>query len=89
MKPIFAPATCSTTGSGTCCARGLELPRQPVHVLDVVVGPLAVLPLGVVAGAAREVRRHAVARHRAVGDAVAVDVLVAAPLAELLQHFRR
>ena len=33
------------------------------------------------ARAAREIRRHARARHRAVRDAVAVDVLVAAPLA--------
>ena len=89
MMPIFAlrrrsrrPAPARACAPSRTCA-------QPVHVLDVVVGPLAVLALRVVAGAAREVRRHAVARNRAVRDAVAVDVLVAAPLAELLQLLGR
>ena len=62
MMPTSAPARSSTTGAGTCVARRLELARQPVEVVDVVVRPLAVRRLLVVAGAAREVRRHAGAR---------------------------
>ena len=71
---------------GHVLARGLELARQPLHVVHVVVRPLAVLRLLVVARAAREVRRHRLARDAAIRDAVAVDVLVASPLADLLQH---
>ena len=70
-------------------ARRLELAQQPVDVVGVVVRPLAVLRLGVVAGAAREERRPELPGQRAVRDAVAVDVLVAAPLADRLQRLRR
>ena len=66
--------------------RGLELARQPVEIIGVVVGALAVLRLLVVAGSAGEVRRHAVARHRAVRDAVTVDIPVAGELAQPLQR---
>ena len=48
--------------SGTCCRAVSNLRAQAVDVVDVVVRPLAVLPLLVVPRAAREVRRHAAAR---------------------------
>ena len=73
-------------GLGDESARRLELARQPVHIVHVVVRPLAVLALRVVPRSARERRRHAVARDGAVRDAVAVDILVAAPLSQFLYH---
>src|SRR5207237_7323317 len=74
---------------GQVVSCGLELPREPIHVVLVVVGPLAVLSALVVAGAAREVRRHVVARARALRNPVAVDVLIAAPLAPAPRQRRR
>ena len=68
--------------------RGLELAQQAIHVVDVVVRPLAVLAVLVVARSAREIRRHVVAGNRAIRDAVAVHILVAAPAADPLQRLR-
>ena len=72
---------------GHVLPRRLELAREPLHVANVVVRTLAVLRLLVVAGAAREVRGHLLAGDRAVGNAIAVDVLVAAPLADARERF--
>ena len=60
-------------------ARRLELARQAIEVLRVVLGAFAVLCLLVVARSAREVRGHAVAGHRAIRDAVAVRRLDSGP----------
>ena len=68
------------------CPRGLELPREPIQILRVVLGTLAVLRLFVVARPAREIRRHAVAGDRAVRDAVAVHVAVAREFADALER---
>ena len=68
-------------------ARRLELERQPLHVVDVGRRVLGVAGVAVAAGAAGEIgaERRMRARQRAVGHAVAVDVLVAAELDELLE----
>ena len=71
------------------CPRRLELAREAVHVLDIIVRPLAVLAARIVARPAREVRRHPIAGNRAVGNAVAVRILVASPLADLLERLLR
>ena len=84
--PTLAPRSVRRPAPGTCCARRVELARQPIEVVDEVVRPLAVERLLVVAGAAGEVRRHAGAGQRPVGNAVAVDVLVAAPVADARQR---
>ena len=60
--PTLRVRRTSTTGAGTWRARRVELARQPIEVVDEVVRPLAVVRLLVVAGAAREVGRHAGAR---------------------------
>ncbi len=67
-------------------ARGLELASQAVHVVHVIVRSLAVLRLVVVAGAPREERRHVIARHRAVRNAVTVNIPISAPFAQFLEH---
>ena len=67
-------------------AGGLELAGQAIQVVLPVLRPLAVTGIFVVAGAAGEVGRRAVrrARQRAIGDAIAVHILVAAPRAAQL-----
>src|SRR4030095_7306545 len=72
-------------GRGHQLSCGLELASQPIHVLDVVVRTLAVLAPLVMTGSAGEIRRHAVARNRAVWNPVTVHILVATPLADLFQ----
>jgi hypothetical protein len=63
-----------------------ELAREPIQVVLIVVGTLAVLAPRVVAGTAGEIRRHAVARNGAIWNSVAVDIHVAPELpAHLLQ----
>jgi hypothetical protein len=75
------------TGPGTRRLGGLELAQQPLHVVDVTGAFLAVLGVAVARGAAGEI--GALARMRAgigaVGNAVAVDVEVAA---EVLAGFQ-
>ena len=71
-------------------ARRFELVRQTVHVVGVVVGPLAVLRFLVVSAAARKPRRSGMigSRQGAVADAVAVHILVARETAGPFQVFR-
>ena len=88
MKPTRAPSTRSISGCGHEALRRVELAPEALHVLHVIVGALAVLAAGVVAGAAREIRRRVGAGQRAVRDAVAVHVLVAAPLADARDGLR-
>ena len=83
--PTLAPGP-SDDRPGHVLPRRVELARQAIEVVDEVVRPLAVERLLVVAGAAREVGRHAGAGQRPVGNAVAVDVLVAAPVADAGQR---
>src|SRR5512143_170288 len=68
-------------------AHRLELERKPVHVLDVVVRPLAVLRLFVVPAAASEVGGRGVVcgRQGAVTYAVSVHVFVTRETTEPLQ----
>jgi hypothetical protein len=65
----------------------LEFPRQPIQVLHVVFGALAVERHLVVARTSGKVRGQAVTRNGAVGDAIAVDILVAPPLSDPLEQF--
>src|SRR5580704_5438768 len=68
-------------------ARRLELTRQPVHVIGVVVGALAVLALLIVTAAAGKPRSAGMfrARQRAIRNGVAVYVLVAREASGFLQ----
>ncbi len=71
--------------------RGLELAHQPLHVVDVDRAFFRIARIAVARGAAGEIA--ALGRMRAgigaVGDAVAVDVEIAAEVAAFLQHLRR
>jgi len=63
----------------------VEFLRQPIEVVRIVVGALAVQRLVVVTRTAREERGSAVAGDRAVRNPVAIDVAIARELAELLE----
>ena len=70
-------------------ARILELARQPLHDVLVLVGLLGVQAAFVVPGAAREVGRLRMIRagQRALADAVAIHIFVARKSAQPLQIF--
>jgi len=72
-------------------AHGLELVREAIHVVDVIVLALAVLGLVVVAAAAREIGRGRMigAGERAIADAIAVQIPVARETAQLVSDLRR
>ena len=70
-------------------ARGFKLARETLHEVLVVLGALGVEGLFVMAAAAREVGGLGMvgARESAVGDRVAVDILIAAEASEAIQVF--
>src|SRR5512147_1958267 len=72
-------------------AYAIELLRQPVNVLNVILGALAILGLLVMTAAAREVCRRGMigSRQRAIPDSIAVHVLVSGEAAEAFQVRRR
>ena len=86
MIPTSRAGAVGDDRTGNVGPRRLELARQAVHVVLVVVGPLGVHRPVVVPRAPGEVRGgrsvHE-ARQRAPGDAVAVDVAVSGELLEL------
>src|ERR1039458_3368986 len=88
--PYFVPVVAHYFRLGNEGTRVLELVRQTVHVVGIVVGPFAVTGGLVVPAAAREPRRLRMVGpgQGAVADAVAVHVLVAREAAGTLQLFR-
>src|SRR4029077_1283282 len=70
-------------------SRVLELSSQPRHIVLVVFGPLAVVPLRVVPTPAGEIScsRMLSARQRSVADPVALNVLIAAETAKPVEIF--
>src|SRR5947209_1878829 len=58
--------------------RSLKFLREPLHIVEVVVGPLGVLRPLIMAGAASEVRslRMIGTRERAIAHAIVVDILI-------------
>src|SRR5580704_2326886 len=72
-------------------ARGLELAVQPVQVVLIIVGTLAVLSLLIVTAAARKPRRRGVSGSGQcpVADAVAVHIFVARKSTQAVEVFLR
>ncbi len=72
-------------------ARGLELVLEPLHVVDVGQAFLGIAREAVAAGAAGEIgaERRMRAGQGAVGDAVAVDIVVASEIRDLFQSLER
>src|SRR5581483_7754863 len=70
-------------------ARGFKLMIEALHVIGVVVRPLAILRFLIMAAAAREVSgaRMVGPRKSAIADAIAVHVLVAGKSAETIEVF--
>src|ERR1019366_9032188 len=88
--PNFVPVVAYHLRLGNKRACVLELVRQTVHVVGVVVRPFAVAGGLVVPATAREPRRLRMvgSRQSPVADAVAVHVFVARETARALQLFR-